>query len=111
MQYKTTKQYGRGEETTFAEFKELNDAQLFIEKVKLPDDAALNVKVIYRIFEGFDLMKEYDPSKMESSSSSSSSTGKSSTVSFNPTPFNTAPRPAGSPQKWVTDKDDEEKNK
>jgi hypothetical protein len=120
MQYKITKQYGRGSEIQFAQFNELSDAQVFIEKIKLPEDVALNVKIIYRIFEGLDLVKEYDPSKMDTSSGSSSQGasesqgsggGKGSKSTFSPTPFNTAPRPAGTPQKWVIDKDEEDKDK
>jgi hypothetical protein len=116
MQYKITKQYGRGPETLFAEFKELNDAQFFIEKIKLPEDATLNVKVFYRVSDGIDIVKEYDPNKIETQASAASQTAagggeKGSKSTFSPTPFNTAPKPAGSPQKWTVDKPEEDKKK
>lgn len=111
MKYTITKQFARGQEIPFAEFKDLRDAENFIEQLKLPEDVSLNVKIIYRIFEGLDLVRVYDPIKEQTGSSGSqTSTGKSgSTASFSPTPFNTTPRPAGSPQKWIKEPEDKDK--
>ncbi|OGT36927.1 MAG: hypothetical protein A3F11_09115 [Gammaproteobacteria bacterium RIFCSPHIGHO2_12_FULL_37_14] len=108
MFYQIKKQYGRGVETIFAKFNDLSDAKLFIES-KLAADAALNIKVIYRICEGIDVIEEFHPEKNNfASSSSSGSQGQTSTANFRPTPFNVAPRPTGTPQKWI--KDDDEKD-
>lgn len=119
MQYKITQQYGRdehGPQKPIAEFDQFNDAQLFIEKVKIPVDLEKNEKIIYRIFDGsMDLLKEYNPNKTDfaktstGETSSSASQGTSSSASFRPTPFNTAPRPTGTPQKWISDQDDKKK--
>lgn len=110
MSYKVTKQYGRGPESACAEFKELTDAQFFIDK-KLPEEAALGSAVTYRIMDGMDIISEHDASKVrvEAGVSSGSAGAKGSGSSFQPTPFNTAPRPAGSPQKWLKDDEDEKK--
>jgi hypothetical protein len=114
MRYKVTKQYARGPQSPCGEFADINEAHSFIEK-NLRDDAALNVKVIYRIVEFGDVLKEYDPNKMDITSmqqraaQDQGSQGRSSTASFKPTPFNTTPRPAGSPQGWLKDDEDEPK--
>lgn len=108
MKYKVTRQYARGSDTPFAVFNDIIDARLFIEK-KLSDDAAQKITVIYRILELGEICEEFDPSKLDTPREEQSSQGASSTASFRPSPFNTAPRPTGSPQKWL--KDEEEKNK
>lgn len=109
MRYKVTKQYARGAESQFAQFTEINEAKFFVE-AKLQADAALNVKVIYRIFEVTELVAEYDPSQPGTTSSQTSGTqGKSSEASFRPSPLNTTARPAGMTQNWKFDKDDDKK--
>lgn len=108
MSYKVTKQYGRGPESACAEFKELQDAQFFVDK-KLPEEAALGSAVTYRIMDGIDIISEHDASKVRADAGAQSAGAKGSGASFNPTPFNTAPRPAGTGQKWL--KDDEEDKK
>ena|SRR5579862_9867172 len=115
MRFKVTKEYARGGESQFAQFTQVEEARSFI-KEKLTDDAALKVRVIYRIYEFTDLLEEFDPDKLGTSSgatqSSAGSQGKSSEASFRPTPLSTAPRPAGMPQNWRVDKDkDDEKDK
>ena len=111
MRYKVSKQYTRGTESYCAQFSDINDAKFFIQ-ARLADDAALNVKVIYRIYEFTELMQEFDPNKSgESASGGTGSQGKSSEASFRPTPLSSSPRPAGMPQNWRVEKDDEDKKK
>lgn len=106
MYYQVKKQYGRGSESLCASFSDLNDAKLFVE-AKLTADLGINV-VIYRIYEGADIIEVYDPEKRQASAAQTEgSQGQTSTSGFRPSPFNTAPRPTGMPQKWL--KDDEEK--
>jgi hypothetical protein len=107
MKYSVKKQYARGSDLAFAEFNELPDAELFIEN-KLKIDTRLNVKVIYKIYELNEVIATFDPDKVAQSQDQGTQ-GKSSTASFRPTPFNTAPRPTGTPPKWL--KDDEEEDK
>lgn len=106
MRYKVTKQYARGTETQCAQFDDVNDAKAFIQ-LKLEQDRALKVSVIYRIKEFTEVIEEFDPARMGDAGQSSQ--GQSSSASFRPTPFNTAPKPAGTPQKWTTGDDDEKK--
>lgn len=114
--YKITKQYTRGPESTFAErFNQLLDAKAFVQ-TKLAEDATMNVKALYRIYEDDDVHSEYDQSKLETASSAKetsdeSAQGKGRSASFRPTPLNTTPRPAGTPAKWIKDSDEEEKDK
>jgi|SRR5579885_31669 hypothetical protein len=107
MQYVVSKKYTRGSDIEFAEFRELNDARLFITN-KMQSDASLNVKVVYTIYDSDKIIEIFDPDKVNFSSQEQGSQGK--TASFRPTPLNTAPRPPGTPQKWIRDEDDE-KNK
>jgi hypothetical protein len=119
MQFRITRQYARGSEIAFAEFDDMNDAKLFIE-AKLAHDASLKTSVIYRLYKGPQEVETYNPSESDNSPGrtsasqgvgTSTTAGSTSTSGFRPTPFNMTPRPAGSPQKWVSDKDDDEKKK
>ncbi|OGT41159.1 MAG: hypothetical protein A3F42_00760 [Gammaproteobacteria bacterium RIFCSPHIGHO2_12_FULL_37_34] len=111
MLYQVKKQYGRGSETIFAKFNDLTDANLFI-KSKLAADLAVNEKVIYRIYEGVDLVEEFNSESSNltaAQSSGSRSQSQASAAGFRPTPFNATPRPTGTPPKWVKENDEEEK--
>lgn len=115
MQYQVTKQYERGGETPCGDFATLNEAHAFI-RDQMIQDANMRTRIIYRIYESFDMIEEYDPrkgqipggesarSKQETPAASAGGQGKG--ASFRPTPLNTAPRPAGIPHSWI--KDDEE---
>ena len=107
MRYKVTRQFRGAAEAQCAQFKDPTDARFFIEK-KLVDDAAMKVSATYRLYEFDEVLAEYDPSKagviLEQTSDSQ---GKGSSAGFRPTPFNTAPKPAGMPQKWGKDEDEE----
>lgn len=110
MRYKVVKQYGRGPETIFAQFEDVSDARAFVE-AKLEADAAMRIKVIYRIKEFTEVLEEFDPDKGASAQGSNSSQGQSSGAGARPSPFSTAPRPAGMPSKWATSQNDDEKDK
>lgn len=109
MSYRVTKQYARGSEINCETFKALSEARFYVEK-HVVADAAMKVKVIYRIYEFQDLHSEYDSSESDfSGEQSQGSQGKSSGASFHPTPLASAPRPPGMPQNWR--EEDEEKKK
>lgn len=113
MSFRITKQYARGPEIAFGErFKQLAEAQAFVNQ-RLMEEALMNVKVIYRIYDFDDFHSKYDSTEVDTSSirSQASEGGKGNAASFKPTPLNTAPRPPGTPQKWLVDKDDEDKEK
>lgn len=117
MKYRITKQYPRDQERPCAQFHDINDAKFFIEE-RTKADSMLKIKVIYRLYQGVDdLIFEGDTSKPDAQSTGSDQTasaqGKERSASFRPTPFNMAPRPTGSPQKWIVNKDenkDEDEN-
>jgi len=106
MLYKVIKQYARAVNTPpIAEFNDTRDAELFIQ-AKLSDDARLKVKATYKLLEGMDVLKEFSELQnvnIEEDTTSSSSQQRSS---FQPTPFNAAPRPPGMPHNWVKDEED-----
>lgn len=117
--FKVTKQYGRGSETAFdVRFNHFKDAKAFVE-IKLLEDAAMNVRATYRVYEYDEMHTEFDPAKIDiallksqhHAQESQGSQGKGSTASFRPTPLNTAPRPPGTPQKWSKEEDEEEGSK
>ena len=106
MLYRVTKQYARGSgDTLVAQFKDANDAKLFIQ-ARLLEDARLKVKVIYRLMEGMDLIEEFTEAQGEESGSSSGA-GAQQRTSFQPTPFNATPRPSGMPSNWLKDEDED----
>lgn len=112
-EYTITKQYTRGPQVPLNErFYDFNQAKTFVEK-KLTEEAKMNVKVVYRIFEDEKLHSEYDETKIDTSvkQESESSQGKGSTASFRPTPVSTTLRPPGSAQNWVVDKDEKKDKK
>jgi hypothetical protein len=121
MLYRVMKQYARGTTETLAgQFNDAADATLFIQ-AKLRDDLKLKVRVIYRLFEGSDFIKEFTEAQIDdktgfagSSGSSSGSTGSAGSqqrTSFQPTPFNPSPRPPGIPHSWIKDEPDDKKDK
>jgi hypothetical protein len=110
MLYRVTKQYARGTDTPVAQFADINDAKLFINE-KLKIDAGMKVKVTYRLFESFDLLEEFSESTETGGSTGASSAGAQQRSSFQPTPFNAAPRPAGMPANWLKDEDKKDEGK
>jgi len=117
MQYIVKIQYARGPETPLAEFKYVDDAKIFIEQ-KLRADAALNVKATYLLCEFDEVIDKIGPNRMPASSNQGQAQGdqgqgQGKSVSFRPTPFNTTPRPPGSPPNWMREDkdDDDEKDK
>lgn len=108
MSYIVKKKFNpRGTESLAGTFKQLNEAKQFIQK-KLEEDFQFKVNAIYCLYEGMDLIEEFDQSKLVKSDEKAQSGGqqKGSGQSFSPTPFNTAPRPGGMPHSWLKDGDD-----
>lgn len=116
-QYRVTRQYLRGVERPlseeeggdpFAEFKDLPDAEMFIES-KLQKDSAMNIKVVYRLFDNLkmEMIRAYSAADFAANGAG----GQSATSGFRPTPFNTAPTPRGLPKKWLKTDEDEEEDK
>lgn len=113
MQYIVKIQYARGPETPLAEFKYLDDAKIFIEQ-KLRADAALSVKATYLLCEFDEVIDKIGPNRMTApSEQEQGGQGQGKSASFRPTPFNTTPRPPGSPPNWMREDkdDDDEKDK
>lgn len=111
--YKVTKKYARGPESPVGTYKTINEAKKVIQE-KLADDASHKVEAIYKLYEGFDFMEEFDQSRLvisQSSDDDSGSSGRGSSQSFNPSPFSTKPQPKGMPQSWVRDEDKKDDKK
>lgn len=115
MIYRVMRSYQRGSESAVGTFKTINEAKIFIQE-KLTDDAILKVNATYRIYEGMDLMEEFDQSKLikqdsSQDSSDSSSQQRGSGQTFTPTPFNMTPQPKGLPRNWIKEEDNKEDDK
>jgi hypothetical protein len=105
-------QYPRGTEmpcSDINDFKNIKEAEVAI-KNKLIADAALKIKITYRIYEWDELIKEFDPNNIDlAEDESEGSQGKGAI--FRPTPFNPVPKPSGIPHNWLKDEDDDKKTK
>ena len=112
MLYRVTKQYGRGPDILVEQFRDIQPAKNFI-MTKLADDARVKVKSTWKLWEGMDLLEEFTELNLSDTSSrdegSGSSSGQGQRSSFQPTPFNMAPRPPGSPHSWINDEEDDDK--
>jgi hypothetical protein len=108
--YKVTKKFARGSESPVGSYKTMAEAKQVIQE-KLAEDAAHKVMATYCLYEGFDLMEEFDQSKLQTSAASGdqegsgSSSSKSSSQSFRPTPFSMTPAPKGTPRSFIVDED------
>ena len=65
MKYKITKQYAHDNEKLTAEFRHVEDANFFIER-KSMSDAEQKIKLIYRLFNDQQLIKEFNKEKINS---------------------------------------------
>lgn len=112
MIYKVTKQFATGAEQPCRTFKELEEAKVYAND-NASANAALKIKVIYRVFEFDDIQYEIDSSKIElpqiASENNTTQGGKQTGSTFKPTPFEMAPRPKGTPQKWIIDPEEDKK--
>jgi hypothetical protein len=110
MHYKVTAQYAGARELPGGDqFRHLDAAKAFIVN-KLKENAALKIKVIYRLYEWDELLEEFDPAKidlsaLEEDSEGEGSQGQGKGASFRPSPLNTSPRPAGMPHSSFKDDD------
>lgn len=112
MKYKVTSQYARDAERQLAMFESQDDAKTFVE-AKIAKDALLKVKIIYRIYKDFDVLEEISSEQDTSGATAKapSSQGQGSGANFRPSPFDTSPKPAGMPKKWIVNGTDDDKKK
>jgi len=117
MSFYITKQYQRGSETTDELFLTIEAAKTAIQE-KLLYDRQLRVSVVYRLYDDLDYLHgTFDINSIDENVSDSSdepiaaSGGAGQSSNFNPTPFNTAPRPAGIPHNWVKDEPEKKEDK
>lgn len=116
MLYRVTKRYGRGPESTVGSFKTMLEAKAFIQNA-LANDVLHKVTTIYSIYEGADLLEEFDHNSLEtkaekeSQDSSQQSSGKGQGQRFSPSPLSMTPQPRGIPRSsWKEEKDDKDKS-
>lgn len=103
MLFKVTGRYAKGNAKPIAAFNDEKDAKLFIE-AKLAYDAAMNIKVVYELLEGMDVLQEFDPTKLENQSAGQSGGSAQSSSGSRMSPLSTSLKPPGMP-KWQTDED------
>ncbi|MCD6039731.1 MAG: hypothetical protein K0S27_1131 [Gammaproteobacteria bacterium] len=110
--YKVAIQDLMGAPQVSANFIELKDARLFIEK-KLPVDIIEKKKITYRIMKNNQMLEKFEPVKPRAAEKNQATTqaNAENKTSFRPTPFNTVPRPAGSPQGWIKERMEKEGEK
>lgn len=103
MIYRVTKQFSSGSEQPSNQFKDMEAAKLHAYE-GASANAALKIKVIYRVYEFDDVMMTVDSStiahELAASGADSSTGGKSSGSSFTPSPFATTLQPKGTMPKW-----------
>lgn len=112
--FKVAQKFGRSE-NFLQEFSEESQAIDFIME-KLKQDKHFKVMASYCLYEWSDLIREYtqddipeDTQNKNDDEDANKGAGRGSGQSFNPTPFNTAPRMPGMPHGWVKDEDDNKK--
>src|ERR1700688_4428721 len=101
MNYKITKQYLNGSETTLdTTCKTLDQARTYADQ-EAEKQAKLNVKITFRIYDDLDVQqyvinsKDIDVQAGFAKESSDSSSGQSHSSSFRPTPLASRPSPKG----------------
>lgn len=113
MMYRVTKKYLRGSAVSVGEFADKDEAMTFI-TAKLDEDFKYKVNASYQLYQGALLMQEFaaiENADQAVGPDADSGQQPSSTQTFNPTPFNMAPRPGGLPHNWVKDSDKKEDEK
>lgn len=112
MAYKVTKQYGQNREANIGSFKDIKSAKAFIQE-KAQEDNAMSVKAIYRLYEWDDLIEESEASSyaISSAQTGDSSQSQGRGAGSRPTPLSTVPRPAGMPQSWSGNEEDDKGKK
>jgi hypothetical protein len=112
--YKITKKFERGPEMQIGVYKTMTEAKKIIQQ-KLAEDVAQKVKAVYCLYEGMDLMEEFDISKLEapepSEEQESQGAGQGAGQRFSPTPLNMTPQPKGLPRSWVKDEENKDGKK
>jgi len=116
MSFYITKQFKQRREETKLETFHTKDEALILINEKLDFDKSHRMQTIYRLYDDLDALLQTfdtDTSTTVAKSDSSTSSGAGKGSGFNPTPFNTAPRPSGVPHNWISDekKDREDEKK
>ncbi len=103
LDFKITRQFGRGDEKTIAKFCNENDALEFME-AKAAWDNKTKVDTAYRLYQDDEQVKAIDSKEYENDNSGQQSAGKGYRVS----PFSNAPKPPGGnfPGRSIEDEDD-----
>jgi hypothetical protein len=107
MIFRVTKQFSSGSEQPSNQFKEVEAAKLHAYE-GASANAALKIKVIYRVYEFDDVIMTVDSTIVANelaASGAASSGGKSSGSSFTPSPFATTLQPKGTMPKWNVEDD------
>jgi hypothetical protein len=100
--YRIGKRFQKGstEQALPGQYNTIEEAKASIQTLMLVD-AGLSMKTVYVLHEGMDELESFETEQFIASQSGSASSGSQqgagSGQSFNPTPFQTSPRPAGLP--------------
>lgn len=107
--FKVVRRLGRNE-TVLEQFNKQQDAEKFIFE-KLREDTLYKLVSSYLLYEGMDILREYTEKDLPPEVPSSSGSSQGSRQSFNPTPFNAAPRPASMPKSGFKEESDDDDTK
>jgi len=117
MTFKVTKQFGGGRELPPQQFTDLASAKKHaLEGAE--ENARMKIDAIYRIYDSYDdVVETYNTKSLPTNpevmvDDEAQGGGKSQGATFKPTPFEMAPRPKGTPPKWIIDpEEDKDKDK
>lgn len=116
MTYKITKQFGKGSEITEHQtFKALADAKKYADQ-EAQNQADLKIQVTVRVYD-FDeecytiTAQEMNQIKKTEDTGSADKQGQNNASQFNPSPFDTSPKPKGMPAKWDKKSENDDKNR
>ena len=111
--YKVTKQFSGRPETPDKSFKNEAEAKAYINEQLEKDYNFKILNTTYHLYEGFDKIGQFTQRDVDFSSKSaasdSSSKGVGAGQSFQPSPFQTAPRPTGLPKSGFKDNEEDDK--
>lgn len=114
MSFKVTQQFGSGRETVSQQFVNADDAKKHA-LTAAEEKKAMKIEAIYRVYDLYDdVIATYDTKTLTvatptNNDDNASSGGKGQGASFRPTPLATAPRPSGTPPKWLVDDEEDKK--
>jgi hypothetical protein len=104
--FKITKKSAKLNELLVAQFSDLYNARIFVEAI-CSHNTLNNHDSVYSIFNDDIFLEEWNQEKSGLiKEQTQTSQGQARSITFRPTPFNTSPRPPGSPPPWIKDADD-----